>query len=178
MEDLLGDLIIDTLETTKHELSAANEQWHDPTSFGRVVSLETYELKKWLRTAKKATAPARPGLGLARWWHRRRVRSFLREVGHEATPGRMGKLRDTFALEMLLRPLRAAIDDARGKLRIKCADPTPLPTLRQEVDLLLGLLRAVQKAAAACRRMPPARGCRENGKIRVSRLLHGPAAGL
>jgi hypothetical protein len=27
----VGDLIIDTLETTNRELSAANEQWHDPT---------------------------------------------------------------------------------------------------------------------------------------------------
>ena len=62
----VGDLIIDTLEATKHELSAANEQWHDPASFGRVVSLETYKLKKWLRAAEKATAP-RPFIGPFIW---------------------------------------------------------------------------------------------------------------
>jgi primosomal replication protein N'' len=53
-----------------------------------------------------------------------------------------------------LRPLRATVDDARSKLRIQCGDPTPLPTLRREVELLVGLLRAVQKAAAAAAACP------------------------
>ena len=92
--------------------------------------------------------------GLGRWWHGRHVRSFLLELDQEATDERMGKLRDALALEVLLRRLRATVDDARTKLRISSGAPAALPTLRQEVGLLLGFLRAVQQAAAAAAECP------------------------
>jgi primosomal replication protein N'' len=147
----VGDLIIESLEETKQELSTAKDRWHDPRLFERLVGLKKDELQKWLRAAKNATAPLSfmGRLSLRKWWHRRRVRSFLSELGQEATAARIGMLRDAIALEVLLRPLRAIVDDARAKLRIACDTPAALPTLRREVELLVRLLHAVQEAAAA-----------------------------
>jgi primosomal replication protein N'' len=152
----IGDLIIESLEKTKQKLSAANDRWHDPRSFERVASLKADELEKWLRTAKKATAPMSflGRFSLARWWHKRRVGAFLRELGQEATAARMGTLRDALALEMFLCQPRAIVDDARSKLQVPCGGPTTLPTLRREVELLIEFLRVAQGAAAAAAACP------------------------
>jgi hypothetical protein len=152
-----GDLIIEALETIGRELAAADDRWYHPASFERVVSLDDYELKNWLRIAKKATAPPSfvGRFSLARRWYKRRMRSFLRELGQEATATHLRHLRNAFALETILRPLRAVVDDARNALRIRCGNPAGLPTLRREVELLVRLVlpvREVVVAAATCPR--------------------------
>src|SRR5262249_25569816 len=93
-------------------------------------------------------------LTLSRWRHRRRLRSFMERVGEKATDTRMEAFRDALALETRLRDLRAKIDNAKLKLRIARSDPAPLPALRHEIDVLIGLLRSVRTATAAALACP------------------------
>jgi primosomal replication protein N'' len=151
----IGEGILKLLKQTKQALFELNDRAHDPRSFERITGLTDQELVQWLRVATRASGGSKSFLGrMLRWLPRRRMRRFLRNLGHEPTDERMGAIKEALALERVLRPLRKSVAEAKKKLRMRSGSPVALAGLRKEVNSLIEVLQLVQAAVIAALECP------------------------
>jgi primosomal replication protein N'' len=133
-------------------------------------SLSDDELKHWVVLAESATDTTTiwKRINPFRWRKKRRVQSFLRQIGDSPSDDRLGAFCNTLRFESRLRPLRVAINRTRTSLRLPSSQQVSAERLRRELGSLIVLLRPVEVAviaAMACPRPADAERMARSGAV-------------